>query len=109
VTPYNPHPACLLLAEEEEPGDSLEGLVLGADVESDGPAVDVEGVEAVVLHHHLCIVLRPQLHKRLRQDPPVEINVLLMNPPTHNGIIIIIFSFGINKVIFYSICIYDDT
>ena len=74
--PQRPAPDGDPLAEEH-PGDSPEGLVLGADVESDGPAPDVEGVDAVVLHHHLCILLGAQLHKRLGRVGAVEI---------HNGL-----------------------
>ena len=77
--PPPPPPDGGLLAEGPT-GDSPEGLVLGADVESDGPAPDVEGVDAVVFHHHLCVLLCAQLHKGLRRDGAVEVHHLLTNP-----------------------------
>lgn len=44
---------------------SLQGLVLGADVETDLPSSDGEGVHGVVLHHHFSILWRSQLDEGL--------------------------------------------
>lgn len=45
---------------------SLEGLILGADVEADLAPFDGEGVHGVVLHHHLGVLRRSQLDKCLQ-------------------------------------------
>lgn len=44
---------------------SLEGLVLGADVEADGSSFDGERVHTVILHQHLCVLGGSQLDERL--------------------------------------------
>lgn len=47
---------------------SLEGLVLGADVEADGSSFDCEWVHAVILHQHFCVLRGSQLDERLDQS-----------------------------------------
>lgn len=45
--------------------DSLQRLVLGADVEADQSTFDGERVHAVVLDQHLGVLRGPQLDERL--------------------------------------------
>lgn len=46
---------------------SLEGLVLGADVEADRSSFDGQLVHAVILDEHLCVLRRPKLDERLTE------------------------------------------
>lgn len=53
------------MTNERDDADSLEGLVLCADVEADGSAFDGERIERVVLDHHLGVLGAPQLDEGL--------------------------------------------